>query len=70
MKHLVTAFLIIVSFSLFAQGGAGPFPDDGEPCGFPLDPCPVPVDGGVGFLIAAGLVYGGKKIKDSRSNSN
>jgi hypothetical protein len=30
------------------------------------DPTPVPVDGGVSLLLAAGAAYGIKKVRDSR----
>ena len=39
-----------------------------DPCTDPADPsypC-VPIDGGLSFLIAAGVVYGVKKVRDSR----
>ncbi|MEW6470007.1 MAG: PID-CTERM protein-sorting domain-containing protein [Bacteroidota bacterium] len=42
-----------------------PKPPMGPPCWPP--PC-VPIDGGVSLLIAAGAVYGGKKLYDSRKN--
>ena len=37
----------------------------GTPCGGPFPPCPVPLDGGISLLLAAGAAYGGKKIYDS-----
>jgi hypothetical protein len=34
----------------------------------PLNPNnPVPLDGGISLLVAAGALYGAKKLKDSRS---
>ena len=35
-------------------------------CDPALDPTCVPIDGGLSFLIAAGVGYGIKKIRDSR----
>jgi len=69
---LMYKFLLVLSFSCLAILGISQtpgFPDDGEqPCGPPFGvPCPIPIDGGVGLLIAAGLVYGGKKFKDSKT---
>jgi hypothetical protein len=32
----------------------------------PGDPTPVPVDGGVSLLLAAGAAYGIKKVRDNR----
>ncbi len=61
-KLFLTFSLSLLVLSCFSQ--TDPFPDD-APCGPPFgDPCPIPIDGGVGFLIAAGLVYGGKKAND------
>ena len=34
------------------------------------DPGPVPVDGGVSILLAAGAAYGAKKIYDMRKKTN
>lgn len=36
------------------------------PCDPAVDPSCIPIDGGLGFLIAAGVGYGIKKIRDSR----
>lgn len=32
----------------------------------PPVPNPIPIDGGLGFLIAAGMVYGAKKLYDNK----
>ena len=32
----------------------------------PPDPNDVPIDGGIGFLLAAGAVYGVKKYRDGK----
>ncbi len=61
-KHLVLFIFILFVVSSFGQDS--PFPDD-TPCGPPFgDPCPIPLDGGVSILIAAGLIYGGKKVNE------
>jgi hypothetical protein len=59
--------LIFVSIDILAQGpgeegGGGP---GGDPGG---DPDLIPVDGGLGFLLAAGVGYGVKKARDYRKN--
>ncbi len=36
--------------------------------GPPPPPGGAPVDGGVGLLVAAGIAYGAKKLRDSRRN--
>jgi hypothetical protein len=53
---VIIACLIILPTVIFAQGG---FDDD------VLDN-PVPFDGGVSLLIAAGLGYGIKKVREQR----
>lgn len=59
----ITAISLIHSTSIFATGMGG---QGGKPCGGPFgDPCPVPIDSGVGLLLATGLLYGGKRIYDS-----
>lgn len=55
---------MIIGNDLSAQPpnpGGGTNPTDDPPCWPP--PC-VPIDGGLSFLLAAGLAYGGKKAYD------
>lgn len=67
-KTLASLFILTIICSLltigdsFAGGPPGP-PGGGNdpPCWPP--PC-IPIDGGIGFLIAAGVAYGGKKAFD------
>ena len=72
-KALTIAFVFGVNFMSFAQppGGAPPGGQvpggTGPPC---WDPNCVPIDGGIGFLIAAGAVMGVKKIRDHKRQSN
>jgi hypothetical protein len=60
-------FLIVcfcfVSFISLAQGG-GPVPDP-APAGGGGG---VPIDGGIGWLAAAGVAYGVKKLRDRNKN--
>ena len=53
----MSAMFILLPTVLMAQ------PD---PCVDPADPACVPIDGGLSFLIAAGVGYGVKKVRDSR----
>lgn len=32
----------------------------------PPPPVEIPIDGGLGFLLAAGIIYGAKKLNDSK----
>jgi hypothetical protein len=58
LLFVATLAMSLIAFSAFAQ----------------LDPTPppsvIPIDGGVGFLLAAGAAYGAKKILDFRNNRN
>jgi hypothetical protein len=66
----VLAAMVLLN-EVAAQPGPGPGPTGGPggppgggppPCWPP--PC-IPIDGGVGFLVAAGLALGGKKAYDA-----
>ena len=56
--------LFLVTFAVVSVS-AQIDPPDLPPCDDPnnpfSDPCPIPIDGGLVFLIAAGAAYGGKK---------
>ena len=54
------ATMLIIFICLPSLVHAQPFPD----CPDPNVECPI--DGGLSFLIAAGVVYGVKKVRDSR----
>lgn len=54
LKLLISGCMILVAGTLQAQV----FP--------PPPPGGAPVDGGVGLLVAAGAIYGAKKLRDSR----
>ena len=62
-------FLLILLFiAAFASIGiAAPPPPTGPGCWPP--PC-VPIDGGISLLIAAGAIYGGKKLYSKRKKKN
>lgn len=64
-KLTLIVFALSVNFVAFTQPPGGPPPGGttggGPPC---WDPECVPIDGGIGFLIAAGAVLGVKKIRD------
>ena len=56
LRALLLASMILVPALLFAQTG---FDDD-------VEDNAVPFDGGVSLLVAAGIGYGIKKVRDSR----
>jgi len=59
----IGVFTVLPVMNLIAAGPPGPPGGGGDPPCWPA-PC-VPIDGGLGFLIAAGLAYGGKKTYNS-----
>ena len=71
-RSLLVAVGLLTKVVLFAQPSTGPPPISGgssgtnPPC---WDPECVPIDGGVGFLIVAGVALGAKKIHDQRNKS-
>lgn len=62
MKPIIKAAALIILFCLPVLANAQVNPG----CDPALDPSCVPFDGGLGFLIAAGVGYGIKRIKDAR----
>lgn len=66
IKHILIAS-IFVTTSYIAQAAPAPPPGGGGASCWP-PPC-VPIDGGIGFLIAAAAVYGGKKLYDYQKKS-
>jgi len=74
-KLVVIIFVFGISFISHCQPpgsppGSAPGGVTGDPGDPPCwDPNCVPIDGGVGFLIAAGAVLGFKKIKDHKKQS-
>ena len=69
LRKVIFACFFIASINvffldnLFAAGPPGPPGGGGDPPCWP-SPC-VPIDGGIGFLLAAGLAYGSKKAFDA-----
>ena len=63
LKLIWSATVMLVIFSclpslVHAQGGGG--------CDPLTDPTCTPIDGGLSFLIAAGVGYGIKKVRDNK----
>ncbi len=56
-SYRILILLIFLSVIATAQSN-GP--------GLPGDDPDVPIDGGIGFLIAAGIVFGVKKIRETK----
>ena len=62
----IVCFLISTENSI-AGGPPGPPGGGGDPPCWP-PPC-IPIDGGIGLLIAAGVAYGSKKTYDIQKGS-
>ncbi len=59
-------FLFVIIGSAACLAGPPPPPSGGTPDCWP-PPC-VPIDGGISLLIAAGAIYGGKKLYNKTKN--
>ena len=55
---LSSALLICLPILLFAQGPGDPGAE------------PAPIDGGASLILAAGIGYGAKKLKEAREKKN
>lgn len=62
LLYLTVVLFFILTSAIFAAGPPPPPPSGGPPCWPP--PCAIPIDGGIGFLMAAGIGYGVKKIHE------
>lgn len=51
--------MLVVIIPTIASAQFDPFPDNGNP--------DAPVDGGLSLLVAAGVGYGAKKLKEKRA---
>jgi hypothetical protein len=58
IKHILPIIIVAMLLILPAAAFADDIPDPG--------PDPVPLDGGLSVLIAAGVGYGVKKVRDNR----
>lgn len=59
---LIAAFVVVFANISFSMGNG-----QGDPCDQPNKPiwCPaIPIDGGLSYIIIAGLAIGGKKVYD------
>lgn len=60
--------MLAAALFVAASVSAQPDPPNSPGCQDPNNPfsppCPIPIDGGLVFLIAAGAAYGGKKAYD------
>ena len=66
IKYLIALFSIFIAIEISAQPDNPDGPDGG--CWPPGATC-IPIDGGLSFLIAAGLGLGAKKILDAKKEN-
>jgi len=59
MKSYTLLIILILTVTLSASG-------QGNDPGFPGGDPDVPIDGGLGILMAAGIIYGVKKIRETK----
>lgn len=65
-KHILI-FLFIICISNLSYAASFP-PSGGSPGCWP-PPC-IPIDGGISLLIAAGAIYGGRKLYKNSQEKN
>ncbi|PCI93567.1 MAG: hypothetical protein COB15_16180 [Flavobacteriales bacterium] len=58
---LTLLFFLGLSYFNYVVAVGGPPPMGGPPC-WPPSNCDIPLDGGLSFLLAAGVAYGLKKV--------
>jgi hypothetical protein len=61
-RLIVCIPLLIFSFCILPQFAMAQPDPEGDP--------DAPIDGGVGILVAAGVIYGMKKIKENKRKEN
>jgi len=68
-KYILSFTFVLLGISFaYAQLAPPPPPPGGGPSCWP-PPC-VPIDGGISLLIAAGAIYGGKKLYNKNKEKN
>jgi hypothetical protein len=65
---LLLSFLIITDFAI-ALAPPGPPGGGSQPCGWPNPNTCIPIDGGIGLLLAAAAAFGAKKIYYTRNKN-
>lgn len=67
-KYLYSFIFLVLTVACLQAGPPPPPPPTGGPGCWP-PPC-VPIDGGISLLIAAGAIYGGKKLYNKSREKN
>ncbi len=61
-RPVILVSVLVLSFCML--------PNFATALGDPGDDPDIPIDGGVGILVAAGVAYGIKKVRDQRKKNN
>jgi len=65
----LSILVLTIGFSTFCLAGPPPNPTNGGTPGCWPPPC-IPIDGGISLLIAAGAIYGGRKLYKNKKEEN
>jgi hypothetical protein len=65
----ITLIIMIFGYASFCIAGPPPNPPSGGTPGCWPPPC-IPIDGGISLLIAAGAIYGGRKLYKNKKEEN
>ncbi len=65
MKKIILLIFFVLIITISFGAAPPPPPPPPPPCWPP--PC-IPIDGGISLLMAAGAMYGAKKVYDTRKN--
>jgi hypothetical protein len=69
--RFITLIIIVFGFASFCIAAPPPAPPSGATGGPGCWPPPcVPIDGGISLLIAAGAIYGGRKLYKNKKEEN
>ena len=66
MKHLLSSAALVLTVWALSSLSALAQPGSGGPAPAPADPTAVPLDGGASLLLAGGLGYAGRRLRQRR----
>ena len=70
-NKIITIIIILIGFGSFCVAAPAPPPSGGSGGGPSCWPPPcIPIDGGISLLIAAGAIYGGRKLYKNKKEEN
>jgi hypothetical protein len=70
-NKIIAIIIILIGFGSFCVAAPAPPPSGGSGGGPSCWPPPcIPIDGGISLLIAAGAIYGGRKLYKNKKEEN